>query len=322
MRTLALFAGLTLAATALGAEPHAGLKKRVAVMDMAVIATTLSTSSPGTYTTSTSIQIAPPADFALGLTEMLTTELFKTDRFIVLERKALADVVAEQDLGGSDRANKEVAITGGDVIGAQALIHCAVTEYAYTQSGGSGQLKLIEGLSIGATVVRAQVGIDVRIFDSSTTEVLASTVARGTASSRGLDVKYSDETGDFGGGGFASTPLGQASRQAIAQAVAFIVSRVEGMPWEARIIRARENQIYINAGAESGITAGTTFKVFHPEETLVDPASGLNLGTPDREVGRIRVASVQPKYAVAELIEGDLPQRNDVVRPQTAVENP
>ena len=321
-RPVVLIAALTFVGGSLLAEPHAGLKRRVAVMDMAVTATTLSTQSPGAQSQTTSFPIPPPADFALGLTEMLTTELMRTGRFIVLERQALEDITAEQDLGAGERVNSETAVTAGGVVGAQALIRCAVTEYAYTQSGGTGQLRIVEGLSLGASVVRAQVGIDVRIYDSRTTEVLASTVARGTATTRGLDVKYSNETGDFGGAGFLSTPLGQASRKAIAEAVAFIAARVGNLPWEARVIRALENQVYLNAGSENGIVAGTTFKVFRSEEALIDPASGLNLGTPDREIGLIRISAVQPKYAVAELLEGDLPQRNDVIRPSSSAPQP
>lgn len=321
-RSVLLFAVLALAGRSVIAETHAGLKRRVAVMDMALKATTLSTQSPGTHSQSTSIQIPPPADFSLGLTEMLTTELIRTGSFIVLERQSLEDITAEQDLGAGERVNTGTAVTAGGIVGAQALIRCAVTEYAYTQSGGTGQLRIVEGLSLGASVVRAQVGIDVRVYDSRTTEVLASTVARGTATTRGVDVRYSNETGDFGGGGFASTPLGKASRQAIAEAVAFIAARVGNLPWEARVIRARENQVYLNAGSENGIVAGTTFKVFRSEEALIDPASGLNLGTPDREIGLIRVSAVQPKYAVAELLEGDLPQPNDVIRPSSSAPLP
>ena len=308
-----LIAALVLATSAT-ASPHSGLKRRIAVMDMALTATTLSQTSPGSYSQTTSIQIPPPADFALGLTEMLTTALTDTGRFIVLERKGLADATAEQDLGASERANKEVAVTGGGVISAQALVRCAVTEYAYTQSGGGGSFKIVQGLSVGASSIRAQVGIDVRIYDARTTEVLASTVARGSATSRNLDVKYSSRTGDYGGSGFAATPLGQASRQAIEKAVAFLVERVANLPWEARVIRAQDNQVYINAGAEGGVSAGTTFKVFRAGEALIDPASGLNLGSPDREIGTIRVTAVQPKFAVAEVISGELPQRNDVIR--------
>lgn len=300
------------------AASHDGLKRRIAVMDMALTATTLSQTSPGSYSQTTSIQIPPPADFALGLTEMLTTALTETGAFIVLERKGLSDATAEQDLGGSERANREVATTAGSVIGAQALVRCAVTEYAYTQSGGTGSLKIVQGLSLGATSVRAQVGIDVRIYDARTTQVLASTVARGSATARSLDVKYANRSGDYGGSGFAATPLGQASRQAIEKAVAFLVEKVATLPWEARVIRAQDDQVYINAGAEGGVAAGEEFKVFRSGEALIDPASGLNLGSPDREIGLLRIVAVQPKYAVGEVIRGELPQRNDVIRPASS----
>ncbi|MCA1732811.1 MAG: CsgG/HfaB family protein, partial [Acidobacteria bacterium] len=133
-RSVVLFAVLSLAGGSLVAETHAGLKRRVAVMDMAVTATTLSTQSPGSYSQTTSMQIPPPADFALGLTEMLTTELMRTGRFIVLERQGIADITAEQDLGAGERANAETAVTAGGIVGAQALIRCAVTEYSYAQS--------------------------------------------------------------------------------------------------------------------------------------------------------------------------------------------
>ena len=117
-RSLLLCVALALAGDSLLAEAHAGLKRRVAVMDMAVVATTLSTQSPGSFSQTTSMQIPPPADFALGLTEMLTTELMRTGRFIVLERKALEDITAEQDLGAGERVNSETAVTAGGVVGA------------------------------------------------------------------------------------------------------------------------------------------------------------------------------------------------------------
>lgn len=296
-------------------ETHPGLKKRVAVMDMALTATTLSSSSPGTVSESTSIQIPPPADFALGLTEMLTTELMSSGEFIVLERKGLSDITAEQDLGSSDRANAQTAIKGGSIIGAQALIRCAVTEYAYTQSGTSGQLKILDGVSLGASVVRAQVGIDVRIYDAATSQVLASYVARGSAATRGVDFKYSNNKADVGGSGFSTTPLGRASREAIGKAVAFIARELGGSPWEARVIRASGGQVYLNAGAEAGVAVGTKFVVYRADEPLIDPASGLNLGSPEQQVGNLEIISVQPKYAVARVTAGDAPQANDIVRP-------
>ena len=40
----------------------------------------------------------------------------------------------------------------------------------------------------------------------------------------------------------------------------------------------------------------------------------INLGTPDKQIGIVRVKSVAPKYAVAELVSGEAAKRNDLVR--------
>lgn len=297
------------------AAPHAGLKKRIAVMDMSMTATTLSQASPGSFSVTTTIQIPPPADFAMGLTEILTTELAKTGKVIVLERKALQDITAEQDLVTAGRVNVETGAKTGRIVGAHALVRCAITEYSYSQTGTSANLKVIEGLTLGATVVRAMVGLDCRIYDATTSEVLASAVARGNATAKGADVRYSDHRVEGGASGFMTTPLGQASRKAIDEAVPLILGKLGETPWEARVIRADGKEIYLNAGEESGVTVGTTFGLFRPAEALIDPASGLELGTPDEPVGVIRVSAVKPKYCVAELIEGETAERNDIARP-------
>jgi hypothetical protein len=296
---------------------HAGLKKRVAVMDMALAATAMSAPTGGGGTAfSTSIAIPPPADFALALTEILTTELVKTTRFIVLERKGMTDISAEHELAAGGKANPETAAKTGSIIGAQYLIRCAISEYAYSQTGSSGSLKIIPGVSVGATVLRAKVGIDTRVYDAKTSEVVASTTSYGTAMSSGGDVKLSNAKMDATAAGFVTTPLGQASRQALDSAVQFIVEKLAGVSWEARVIRADGGSIYVNAGGEAGIQIGQTFGLYRAGEVLVDPASGVELGTPDTQIGIVRIKSVAPKYAIAELVSGEAPKRNDIVRPE------
>src|SRR5215831_17289523 len=61
-----------------------GPRMRLAVMDLSGSALKLQTGfAPAS--TSTTIALPPPSDFARGLTEMLTTALVKTGRFVVLE---------------------------------------------------------------------------------------------------------------------------------------------------------------------------------------------------------------------------------------------
>jgi len=94
---------------------------RIAVMDLSGSALKLQTTYQPTSTTS-SISIPPPAEFGRGLTEMLTTALTTTGRFIVLERAAIDKVTSEQDFGASGRVNPETAAGRGKIIGAQSLI--------------------------------------------------------------------------------------------------------------------------------------------------------------------------------------------------------
>jgi len=297
------------------AAVHAGLKKRVAVMDMSTATTMMSQpTGGGGGTLTTMIQIPPPADFAMALTEILTTELAKSGRFIVLERKAMSDIAAEHELTAGGKVNPETGAKTGSIIGAQYLVRCAISEYSYSQTGTSSTLKVIKGLNLGASTLRAQVGIDTRVYDSLTSEVVASTTSRGTASSHSADVKYSDAKMDASAAGFVTTPLGQASRQALDGAVQFIIDKLAAAPWDARVIRADGGQIYLNAGEEAGVQIGQTFNLYRASEALIDPASGINLGTPDKQIGIVRVKSVAPKYAVAELVSGEAAKRNDIVR--------
>jgi len=313
---------ILIASPALAAAP-AGLKKRVAVMDMSMVSTTMAQPTGGgggTFTTS--IAIPPPADFAMALTEILTTELAKTGRFIVLERKAMTDIAAEHDLAASGKANAETAAKTGSIIGAQYLVRCAITEYSYSQSGTSSSFKMIPGLSVGASVLRAQVGIDTRVYDALTSEIVASATSHGTATSTGGDVKMTNPKMEAGAAGFVTTPLGRASREALDGAVRFIAAKLGEAKWEARVIRAEGGQVYVNAGEEAGVESGQTFAVYRAGEALVDPASGINLGTPDKEIGTVRIKKVTPKYSIAELVSGEAPKRNDILRPPEIGANP
>ena len=319
---LALLLMLFVPLQTLGAV-HAGLKKRVAVMDMSMAATTMSQpASTGGGTMTTTIQIPPPADFAMALTEILTTELAKTNHFIVLERKAMTDIAAEHELTASGKANAETGAKTGSIIGAQYLIRCAISEYSYSQTGTSGSLKIIPGIKVGGSVLRAKVGIDTRVYDSLTSEVVASSTSYGTATSSGADVGLSNAKMDANAAGFVATPLGKASREALDGAVKFIVQEVSEAPWEARVIRADGGQIYVNAGEEAGVADGQTFGLYRASEALIDPASGVNLGTPDKQIGVVRIKKVAAKYAIAELVSGEAPKRNDIVRAQEKGENP
>lgn len=248
-----------------------------------------------------------------GMQEMMATSLIDTGKFTVLERQDLSSVMAEQDLGASGRTGAGSAAAIGQLAKAQILISGSVTEFE-EKKGGEGAGIGFKGFRIGGSHEQAHVGINVRIYDTSSGEVLDSLRVVGSADAGGLKIGYSNS--DFGGdlGGFRKTPLGQATQEAINEAVQKIASRLKSVPWQGKLIKADPSQVYINAGSEGGVSSGMEFEVYRPGEALIDPDTGLNLGAVTKKVGRVRVSTVQEKFSIAEVLSGSDLERGDLVQ--------
>src|SRR5262245_1503670 len=89
-----------------------------------------------------------------GMADMLATALFHSNRYIVLERQTLGDVLKEQDLGAAGRIKKGTEAPVGEIEGAELLITGAVTEFEGAQSGVGGGIG-----GIGGTTGRVLGGI-------------------------------------------------------------------------------------------------------------------------------------------------------------------
>ena len=91
-----------------------------------------------------------------GMSDMLGAALLQSNRYIVLERRALSNVLAEQDLGASGPIRPETAARIGHIEGAELLIMGTITEFepgAAASSRGS-----IMGGILGMFVCRARSG--------------------------------------------------------------------------------------------------------------------------------------------------------------------
>jgi curli biogenesis system outer membrane secretion channel CsgG len=308
-----LLAVLRLPATASAQAPTGTPKLRVAVMDLSGSALSLQTSYQPSSTTTT-IAIPPPAEFARGLTEMMTTALVEAGRFVVLDRKALQQVLTEQDFGVSGRVNPETAPAIGQAIGAQVLITGDITEFTYNKTSLAGNLSILQSLGARGEQIKAMVALDLRLIDAVTGEVVFSKRVEGDASATGVQADINVSNQQFGTGVGTSTPLGKASREAIENAVEAIVEGLDRVPWSGRVVDVRGTSVYVNAGSESGMRVGTELDVFAQQTALVDPETGVSLGAPDQKIGRIRVAQVEEKYAVAQVLDGGDFGRGNLVR--------
>ena len=256
-------------------------------------------------------------DLGDGMAEMLATALVETGKFKILERQQIHDVLGEQDLGDSGRVDPATAAKIGKILGARYLVYGTVNEFEYSKAGGGGGVR-IGGFRVGADEAKAHVGMDIRIVDAVTSEILFSTRSTADAKRSGFKVGYSGS--DFGAdlGTFKTTPLGEATRNAIQDAVTKIVSQfgTEAAPepaaaWSGTLLVADDGTLVIKAGTGEGLKTGDVFTVYRPKTTKVGNEV-LTVG--EDRIGKIRLISVGDAASTAEAVEGGGFKTGDIVK--------
>lgn len=217
-------------------------------------------------------------------------------------------------LAGSSFA-KQPYLRASKILGAQFLVAGAITEFESKQSGvGAGAISF-KGITIGGKKYIAKVGLDLRIFDVNTSEIIASENVTEQVVTTKLVLGAYYKGIAFGGESFNKTPIGQATRKAIEKAVKIISEKLEPEPWQGKVVLVKNNLVYINAGSSAGLKKGYEFTIYSPGEELVDPDTGLSLGFIEEKVGKVKVVKVSEKFSVAKIVEGNVPKRGDIVKP-------
>lgn len=195
--------------------PYSGPRARIAVADFDVKAAKAT------------------GEIGTGLREMLVTALINSSRFRVVERQVLNALMQEQELSASGAAQQGAGgPQRGQLKTAELIVTAAVTEFEPQASGGSAGIgggggvgSGILGGILGAALNKAHMALDIRIVDTSTSEVLAATRVQGQAT----DVAGGFMAGFMGGFGlgggltaYANTPMEKAIRICIIEAVRYI----------------------------------------------------------------------------------------------------
>jgi len=150
-----------------------------------------------------------------GMSDMLADSLFGTNRFIVLEREHINEVIEEQDFGASGRVKKETAAPIGEIEGAELLIRGSITEFEPNCKGGAVLILAAK---------QACVTINLRIVDARTGRVVNATTVEGRSGSVGVGLIFATGTLPVGLGGWSKTPMESAIRNSIETAVKHIVN--------------------------------------------------------------------------------------------------
>ena len=222
-----------------------------------------------------------------GMADMLTTELVKSGKYQVIERQAIQKIMQEQQLGQTGAVTTQSAAKVGQLLGVELAIIGSVTEFGYKKSDIGGFLKK-KGLGLGIQSASAVVGIDVRFVNTNTGEILAADNVRKQKTKKGLRID-TRQLSFKNRKQFDDSIVGKATREAIKEIMTKLEGQLTNMPWQAKVVKATGNTVYINAGAESGVKVGDEFAIFTKGEELIDPDTGISLGSEETKVGVIKV---------------------------------
>jgi curli biogenesis system outer membrane secretion channel CsgG len=234
-----------------------------------------------------------------GMAEMLSNALFSTNRYIVLERQALDDVLSEQDLGASGRVRHETAPSIGEIEGADLLILGTITEFEPGASGVGGESEspiplpervtkrlgdVFGGIKASGGFTKSHVALIVKVVDAKTGRRLASEQVEGKAT----DI---EGMAGLGGGvlsgvfsGYSKTPMEKAIRIAINEAVKLIVAKTPKKYY--RVPPPSETQ--------------TTPTTMVPQQTLTTPSTPPQPSAPPSQDESCIVYVKWPKVSLRE----------------------
>ncbi len=250
-----------------------------------------------------------------GMADMLTTELVKSGEYIVIERQELDRILAEQKLGASGIVTPQSAAEIGKVLGVELAVVGSVTEFGYKKNSTGGSIK---GLGIGVKSQSATVGIDCRLINTTTAEIIAADNVLKEKSTKGLKlrahgVSFNDQNS------FDESLVGKAAREAVEDIVGMVNNNMPNVTWQAKVVTEKNGVVYINVGSEHGVSSGDVFMIYQKGEELIDPDTGISLGSVDKKIGEIKVTNPgigNGKASQCSIVSGSGFNKGDFVRVQ------
>ena len=298
--------------SAAAAQAPTARKKRVAILDF----------DYATVQSSSAAIFGSNVDIGKGITDLLVTFLVKDGTYSVLERKAMDKFLQEQNFSNSDRANPATAAKIGKLLGADAIIVGSITQFGNdkkTQNvGGAGGALGGFGLGgVGHSKTKAIVGIDARIVDIDTGEILVVGEGKGESSRESTSLTggggnwhgFGAGNVDFGSSDFQNTIIGEAVKLAVTQMSGELVAGAPKLVTrtivvEGLVAAVDGGQVVLNVGSKSGLKVGDEMNIERVTKEIKDPATGQVIRRMTTPVGVIKITDVDAGSAVAVIISG------------------
>lgn len=218
-----------------------------------------------------------------AFTTMVTTALVKTRRFEVIERQDLDKILAEQGLTSAGIVAEDLGAVSGHVRGVQFLMMGTVTKCGFTETPIQvGQYK--------QTKTVLELGIDFKVVNTTTGNIALSDF---------IEVNEEAMTQISGGGYDTETSsenfIPNAMRKASLQAAFLVANSI--VPLKVEAVQPTKKIVKLNYG--NGFIEKDQYYRVYPSDD-----GGDSWEASFDEVGKVKITSVTPTYAVAKIVEG------------------
>jgi curli biogenesis system outer membrane secretion channel CsgG len=271
-------------------------------------------------------------DIGKGIAVMLVNQLLNDGQFRIFERSQLEKIIQEQNFSNSNRADASTAAKIGKLAGLDAIITGSITQFgrddkSYGGGGGGGHWGAGGFGGLGIKKDKAVVEITARIVDVNTGEILASVTGRGESKRSGTNFlgggagggNYGGGAGGMGSSNFDQTMIGEATKDAVAQAATGLDQKAPSLPHETVQINglvadATGNDIVINVGTAAGVHVGDRLNVTRVSKVIKDPVTGKPIRSIESLLGTLTITSADANSAMGTFSGAGQPKVGDTVK--------
>jgi curli biogenesis system outer membrane secretion channel CsgG len=312
------------ATTAAQNQPHLR-KKRVAVFDF----------DYATVATSSAALFGTQVDVGKGISDLLVKYLVKDGTYSVIERQQIDKILHEQNFSNSDRANPTSAAKIGKILGVDAIIVGAITQFGNenqnTKVGGAGGG--FGGFGLGGfshKKSKAIVALDARLVDIDTAEILGVADGKGESSRESTSLLgggsnwhgFGAGAVDFGSSDFQNTIIGEAVKAAVEQLSSGVIAdntklATRTISVSGLVAAVDSGQIILNVGAKAGLKVGDQLSAERVTREIKDPATGQVIRRLASPIGVLRITDVDDISSVCVPVSGSGFKVGDAVKTVT-----
>lgn len=225
---------------------------------------------------------------------MLETQMTQVGRFKIIERNRVDEILAEQGLN-NEFGDAQTAGGGFNVGGVDYLVYGAITKLGQRE-------KTISTGTFASVSQITEFSVDIKLVDASTGEVRkAESVSVERKTAGGV------ATGSFASVSGPSDPLSDIQRVAAKKVAALIATSI----FPIEVVKGGDI-IYLNYGSAI-LDEGDIVSAYSLGESLIDEATGINLGSEQEFQGDLKVTQVNAKFSKAKLINGTAPSKGSII---------